>query len=66
VAAQHLVLGLLLLYTAGVVPAQICLWDYGDPCTRFPTLYFDVVVDTFFMVYIYIYIYLYIVIGVIK
>ena len=40
----------LLLYTAVVVPVQICLWTYEDPCTSFPTLYFDVMVDAFFMV----------------
>ena len=42
--------GALLLYTALVVPVQILVWDYGDPCHMFPTLYFDVSVDTFFMV----------------
>ncbi len=42
--------GALLFYTAIVVPAQIFLWDYSDPCVVFPTLYFDVVVDIFFMV----------------
>jgi hypothetical protein len=40
----------LLLYTAVIVPVQICLWIYDDPCNLFPTLYFDVVVDTFFLV----------------
>ena len=40
----------LLLYTAVIVPVQICLWTYDDPCNTFPTLYFDAVVDTFFMV----------------
>lgn len=42
--------GLLLLYSAVVVPFQICIWDYSDPCNTFPTLLFDVVVDTFFLV----------------
>ncbi len=42
--------GMLLLYTAIVVPVQIFLWDYTDLCSKFPTLYFDVVVDIFFMV----------------
>jgi hypothetical protein len=42
--------GLLLLYSAAVVPFQICMWDYSDPCNTFPTLRFDVCVDTFFMV----------------
>jgi hypothetical protein len=40
----------LLLYTAVIVPVQICLWTYDDPCNTFPTLFFDVIVDTFFMV----------------
>ncbi len=40
----------LLLYTAVIVPVQICLWSYDDPCTTFPTLHFDIVVDAFFMV----------------
>ncbi len=39
-----------LLYTAVVVPAQIFLWDYTEPCNTFPTLIFDVAVDSFFMV----------------
>jgi hypothetical protein len=42
--------GALLFYTAMVVPVQIFMWDYSDPCNMFPTLYFDVVVDVFFMV----------------
>ena len=39
-----------LIYTTAVVPIQICLWNYEDPCNKFPTLYFDLIVDTFFMV----------------
>ncbi len=39
-----------LLYTAVIVPVQLCIWTYEDPCEKFPTLYFDVVVDTFFLV----------------
>ena len=42
--------GILLFYTAMVVPVQIFMWDYSDFCNKFPTLYFDVVVDLFFMV----------------
>jgi hypothetical protein len=42
--------GILLLYTAIVVPAQIFLWDYTDLCSKFPTLYFDAFVDIFFVV----------------
>ncbi len=29
---------------------QIFVWDDSDPCIMFPTLYFDVLVDMFFMV----------------
>ena len=50
VAAILFTSGALLFYTAMVVPVQIFLWDYSDPCNTFPTLYFDVVVDIFFMV----------------
>jgi hypothetical protein len=42
--------GASLLYTAVVVPAQIFLWDYNEPCNTFPTLTFDVAVDSFFLV----------------
>ena len=35
-------------YTAVIVPVQICLWDYSNSCNKFPTLYFDVLVDAFF------------------
>jgi hypothetical protein len=42
--------GIFLLYTAVIVPVQICMWTYDDPCNKFPTLFFDVVVDSFFMV----------------
>ena len=41
---------LLLFYTCLLVPVQICIWNYDDPCIKFPTLYFDVVVDCFFLV----------------
>ena len=42
--------GLALLYTAAVVPVQIFLWDYDSACNRFPTLFFDIAVDSFFLV----------------
>ncbi len=42
---------ILLLYSAVVVPFQICMWDYSDPCNVFPTLRFDMFIDVFFMVY---------------
>ena len=29
---------------------QILLWDYSDPCNMFPTLFFDLGVDSFFLV----------------
>ena len=28
---------------------QLCLWNYDDPCNTFPTLRFDVAVDSFFL-----------------
>jgi hypothetical protein len=40
----------LILYTAIIVPVQICMWSYEDPCTTFITLPFDVIVDCFFLV----------------
>jgi hypothetical protein len=40
----------LLLYTAVVAPAQIFMWDYGNPCDSFPTLYLDLLIDSFFLV----------------
>lgn len=42
--------GILLLYTAVVVPVQIFVWDYSDPCNKFPTLNVDVCADAFFLV----------------
>ena len=26
------------------------MWEYNDPCNAFPTLFFDVAVDCFFIV----------------
>ena len=49
-AAVVLLSGALLLYTAAVVPVQLFMWDYEDPCNKFPTLYFDVAADSFFLV----------------
>ena len=42
--------GVLLVYSAVIIPPQLCLWNYDDPCKMFPTLYFDVFVDSFFLV----------------
>jgi hypothetical protein len=39
-----------LIYTGALAPVQICLWNYEDACNAFPTLYFDVFVDSFFLV----------------
>mmetsp|Transcript_37941 Transcript_37941/g.100971 ORF Transcript_37941/g.100971 Transcript_37941/m.100971 type:complete len:431 (+) Transcript_37941:34-1326(+) len=41
--------GLVLLYTAAVVPVQQFMWSNDDPCIKFPTLEFDVAVDFFFI-----------------
>jgi hypothetical protein len=50
IAVMLFLSGTLLIYTAVIVPVQICLWSYDDPCNIFPTLQFDIVVDTFFLV----------------
>ncbi len=49
-AGMLIAYALSLVYTSIVVPVQLCMWTYDDPCNRFPTLYFDILVDTFFMV----------------
>ncbi len=49
-AVMLFVSAILLLYSAVVVPFQLCMWDYTDPCNIFPTLNFDMFVDSFFMV----------------
>jgi hypothetical protein len=49
-AGELVVSFFVLLYTAAVVPVQIFMWDYSDQCNQFPTLKFDVAVDSFFMV----------------
>ena len=56
IKAQHGLAGMLvmsavlLFYTCALVPVQICMWDYDNNCVKFPTLYFDVFVDVFFLV----------------
>jgi hypothetical protein len=43
--------GAFLLYTAVIAPAQIFLWEIDEvECKTFPTLYFDIFVDAFFLV----------------
>ena len=43
--------GTFLLYTAVIAPAQIFLWETDEAeCKTFPTLYFDLLVDAFFLV----------------
>ena len=49
-AVMLLTSGLLLFYTAVIVPVQICMWSYDNPCNAFPTLPFDIIVDSFFLV----------------
>jgi hypothetical protein len=50
-AGMLFVSGVLLLYTAIIAPVQIFLWEFDDTkCNVFPTLYFDLVVDVFFLV----------------
>jgi hypothetical protein len=48
--------GVFLLYTAVVAPVQIFLWDFDEAeCKTFPTLYFDLFVDAFFIVRLVLY-----------
>jgi hypothetical protein len=50
-AGQLFISGVLLLYTAIVAPVQVFVWEFNEEeCNVFPTLYFDIVVDVFFMV----------------
>jgi hypothetical protein len=50
-AAMVFLSGTFLFYTAVIAPAQIFLWESDETeCKFFPTLYFDLCVDTFFMV----------------
>ena len=49
-AGMSMISASLLLYTAVIVPVQILMWSYDDPCVMFPTLYFDMFVDAFFIV----------------
>jgi hypothetical protein len=42
---------MLLLYTAVIAPVQVFIWEFNEEeCNMFPTLYFDIYVDIFFMV----------------
>ena len=41
---------LFLAYSAYVVPMQLSFWAIRDACDPFPTLTFDLVVDTYFLV----------------
>ena len=53
---SHLVAGLMglsflfLAYSAYVVPMQLSFWANRDPCDPYPTLIFDLIVDTYFLV----------------
>ncbi len=50
-AVQLFISGLLLLYTAIIAPVQVFVWEFNEEeCNVFPTLYFDIFVDIFFMV----------------
>jgi len=41
--------GLFLFYTAIIVPVQIFVWDYSDPCETYPSLRIDLFVDSYFL-----------------
>jgi hypothetical protein len=50
-AAILFISGVLLLYTVIMAPVQIFVWEFDeDECNVFPTMYFDICVDIFFMV----------------
>jgi hypothetical protein len=47
----HFISGALLLYTVLMAPVQMFVWEFDEiECNIFPTLYFDMFVDIFFMV----------------
>jgi hypothetical protein len=51
VAGQLFLSGMLLLYTAIIAPVQVFVWEFDEEeCNLFPTLYFDIGVDIFFLV----------------
>jgi hypothetical protein len=51
IAGQLFLSGMLLLYTALVAPVQVFVWELNEEeCDPFPTLYFDIAVDIFFLV----------------
>ena len=51
IAGQLFISGILLLYTALIAPVQVFVWEFDEEeCNTFPTLYFDIVVDIFFLV----------------
>jgi hypothetical protein len=41
---------LFLAYSAYVVPMQLSFWAHREACDPFPTLSFDLVVDSYFLV----------------
>ena len=49
-AGKLLLNAVMLSYSAAIVPVQLSFWEPIDICTARPTLYFDVLVDTFFLV----------------
>ena len=48
-AAVQIVSTLLLLYSVFLVPVQLSFWDNPDPCVVYPSLYFDMFADAFFV-----------------
>ena len=51
IAVQLFISGMLLLYTAIIAPVQVFVWEFNEEeCNIFPTMYFDIFVDIFFMV----------------
>ena len=48
-AAFEILSACMLVYSAFIVPIQLTFWNVDDPCWAYPTLYFDMFVDVFFL-----------------
>ena len=49
-ASFEIVSAMMLVYSAFMVPVQLTFWNVDDPCWVYPTLYFDMFLDIFFLV----------------
>ena len=50
VTGKLLMNAMMLFYSAAIVPVQLSFWEQQDICYVPPTIYFDVFVDSFFLV----------------